>query len=76
MIDTTTTAPQGQTITNSAGPYGWTCPVCKRGLAPWVSECNHGCIPPIKTTWSTVSNPMDEKIVYTTSTNSMEVNHD
>lgn len=27
-------------------------------------------------TWSTGSNPIAEKIVYTTSTNSMEVNHD
>lgn len=67
MTDQATTAPKGQTITKSEGPYGWTCPVCKRGLAPWVRECDHGDIPPI-TTWSTESNPMNEHIVYTTST--------
>ena len=65
MIEKTTTAPKGQTITNSAGPFGWTCPKCGRGLAPWVSECNHGCIPSI--TLGTVS-PLNEHIVYTTST--------
>ena len=62
MTDSTTTAPQGQTITNSAGPYGWICPKCGRGLAPWVSECNHGCIGSI--TWES---PLDH-IVYTTNT--------
>lgn len=60
MIDETTTAPQGQSITKSAGPYGWTCPKCGRGLAPWVSECNHGCMPTI--TWYGL--PLHERIVY------------
>jgi hypothetical protein len=25
-----------------ATPFGWTCPVCQRGVAPGVTTCDHG----------------------------------
>jgi len=27
-------------------PMGWTCPVCKRGVAPGVKNCDHGAAQP------------------------------
>ena len=42
--------------------YGWICPVCGKGLAPWVSECSCSRIDSVAT--GTSVNDMSKRIYY------------